>query len=182
MNFYVWGFLSTVILKQFWICLQWDNTRVTMAYLCCFFFKGCYYVQITLLKVRFNLFFDLSHSILVNYLERIIQMSGRKLSSQMNIVCTADIITIAWSGSNWQVYIILWLNIYLCFLHFLTNFTSLIELVFVKKFNLKMKTYIKLVNNLVCCPYLTRQNQGRGISALISILCPLCFGSTAVRT
>ena len=56
---------------------------------------GCYYVQITLLKVRFNLFFDLSYSILVNYLERIIQMSGRKLSSQMNIVCTVNIITIA---------------------------------------------------------------------------------------
>lgn len=44
-------------------------------------------MQITLIKVKFNLFFDLSYSILVSYFEGIIQMSGRKAVASKRAWC-----------------------------------------------------------------------------------------------
>lgn len=118
----------------------------------------------------------------MSYLEGVIEMSGRKLPSHMDIVQTANIITISSSGSNGQVYIASQSYMCLYSLHFLKNVTCLIELVFVKKLNFKLETDVKLVNNLVCCPFLTRQNSDAGISVIPVLLCPLCFDRAPVRT
>lgn len=137
------------MLKQFWMCLQWNITA-------CLLHTWMFVPGLLLYRSHYS-WFSPSKS-----LEGI--MSGRKLLCQTDTVWAAAT-SIFYIFNRSSCHFMIWLSLaslhqftleHECvFLTFSHRF-YLIELAFVKKIPFKMRAYIKLVNNLVYCLFLTR--------------------------
>lgn len=131
------GFLwNALMLKQLWVCLQW---RITA----CLWHTWMFVKDCSCTDPIPPVWLSPSKS-----LEGI--MSGRQGAAATSI---------SYRFNRSSYHFMIWVSLSL---HHFTSYhvsgflTCLTELVFVQKFHLKMKAYIKLINNLVYCLFLTR--------------------------